>query len=129
MPGETTGCVGCHENRRASIPEGLQSLAMQRPASKPQPWYGPTRLFGYTAETVRLPLGRRRPWILLSTPILLYAVYRIFVPPADAGPVYLLGWLVVFYLFLQLFHVRFKRTSANPLQFTKHSFHPLIHLT
>lgn len=49
-PGERTGCAGCHENRRASIPEGVQSLAMQRPASKPKPWYGPSRKFSFTAE-------------------------------------------------------------------------------
>ena len=55
-------------------------------------------LFGYAAETVRLPFGRRRPWILLSAPILLFAVYRIFVPSDGAGAAYLLFWLFVFYL-------------------------------
>ncbi len=55
-------------------------------------------LFGYVAESVRLPFGKRKPWIVLSTPILLFAVYRIFVPPDGVGPFYLLFWLVVFYL-------------------------------
>ena len=55
-------------------------------------------LFGYAAETIRLPFGRRRPWIVLATPILLLAVYRIFTPPEGVGPVYLLAWLIVFYL-------------------------------
>ncbi|MDJ0790217.1 MAG: MFS transporter [Myxococcota bacterium] len=54
-------------------------------------------LFGYAAETVRLPFGRRRPWIVLSVPVLLFAVYRIFVPAEDAGAAYLMFWLVVFY--------------------------------
>ena len=49
-PGETVGCVGCHENRRASVPAGQLATAMRRPPSPLQPWYGPDRNFGYLAE-------------------------------------------------------------------------------
>lgn len=49
-PGETTGCVGCHEGRRTSIPPRSQPRAMLREPSKLQPWYGPTRKFNYLAE-------------------------------------------------------------------------------
>ncbi len=49
-PGETVGCVGCHENRRASVPAGQLATAMRRPPSPLQPWYGPDRNFGYVAE-------------------------------------------------------------------------------
>ncbi|MBE3071034.1 MAG: hypothetical protein IMZ66_12435, partial [Planctomycetes bacterium] len=48
-PGETTGCVGCHEDRRTAVPS-LRRLAMGRPASRLEPWRGPERLFSYTAE-------------------------------------------------------------------------------
>jgi len=49
-PGETTGCVGCHESRRISIPPGGQPLAARREPSKLRPWYGPPRKFNYLAE-------------------------------------------------------------------------------
>ncbi|MHB8973844.1 MAG: HzsA-related protein [Pirellulaceae bacterium] len=49
-PGETVGCVGCHENRRTSVPAAQLATAMRRPPSPLAPWYGPERNFGYLAE-------------------------------------------------------------------------------
>jgi len=52
-PGETAGCVGCHENRRMSIPAPSMAearLALNRPASTLAPWYGRERLFSYLTE-------------------------------------------------------------------------------
>ena len=66
QPGERTGCVGCHENRRSSVPlsapmegivaelsddpAGMLPMAVRQAPSEPKPWYGPTRNFGYRAE-------------------------------------------------------------------------------
>ncbi len=49
--GETQGCVGCHEDRREA-PAAARSvpLAMRRPPSVLNDWYGPPRLFSYLAE-------------------------------------------------------------------------------
>jgi hypothetical protein len=49
-PGETSGCVGCHESRRATVPVVQERLAMRRPPSRLEPWHGPPRRFSYTAE-------------------------------------------------------------------------------
>lgn len=49
QPGETMGCVGCHENRLQSAPNRKFS-AMKRPASLPEPWYGQARDFNYYTE-------------------------------------------------------------------------------
>ncbi len=49
-PGETTGCVGCHESRRTSVPRRNLPLAARREPSKLRPWYGPTRKFNYLVE-------------------------------------------------------------------------------
>jgi len=49
-PGETIGCVGCHEQRRASVPPTHDRLALQRPPRRLEPWYGPPRNFNYLAE-------------------------------------------------------------------------------
>jgi len=51
--GETTGCVGCHEDRRTAPPVPRQMkmpLATRRPPSKAKGWYGKPRLFNYIAE-------------------------------------------------------------------------------
>lgn len=49
-PGETIGCVGCHESRRHTAAPGPLPLAMGRAPSRPAPWFGPPRNFCYTAE-------------------------------------------------------------------------------
>lgn len=49
-PGETAGCVGCHEDRRSTVDTGQRGLAWKRGPSPLQSWYGPSRLFSYTAE-------------------------------------------------------------------------------
>jgi hypothetical protein len=48
-PGETTGCIGCHENRLSAMPNSHKT-AIGRPPSPLKPWYGEPRLFGYPAE-------------------------------------------------------------------------------
>jgi len=49
-PGETAGCVGCHEERRSTARLEYSGAAWQRGARSLAPWYGPPRLFSYTAE-------------------------------------------------------------------------------
>jgi hypothetical protein len=49
-PGETVGCVGCHESRLSAGRSPLQVAAMQRPPSQLAAWYGPERNFCYLAE-------------------------------------------------------------------------------
>ncbi len=50
--GEWTGCVGCHDERRAAPPAGggAAPMALRRPPSRLEGWYGPPRLFNYLAE-------------------------------------------------------------------------------
>jgi hypothetical protein len=52
QPGETTGCVGCHDQRLgAPRTAGTRtSLAMQGPPHELRGWHGPTRLFSFAAE-------------------------------------------------------------------------------
>ncbi len=49
-PGETSGCVGCHDNRRAVVPPTQERTAMERRPSRLESWYGPRRTFAYTTE-------------------------------------------------------------------------------
>ena len=48
-PGETTGCVGCHDNRLGATPNH-DKTAVSRPPDVLKPWHGPQRLFSYAAE-------------------------------------------------------------------------------
>lgn len=65
-----------------------------------------TRLWDVVTDPVlgvvcdRLPsrFGRRRHWMVISVPILVLGAYMIFMPPSNAGPYYLLGWLFFIYI-------------------------------
>jgi len=51
QPGETYGCVGCHESRVGDIPNaGARPAALKRPASKLEGWFGPPRRFSFQDE-------------------------------------------------------------------------------
>ena len=50
--GERMSCVGCHEDRRPSVPSRAMpiSLAMRRKPSELRGWHGPAREFSFMAE-------------------------------------------------------------------------------
>jgi hypothetical protein len=51
QPGETYGCVGCHENRVGDIPQAAaKPKAMKREANKLNGWHGAPRLFSFQRE-------------------------------------------------------------------------------
>ena len=49
MPGELVSCVGCHEQRRETLPT-RRNLAHDRGAEPLQPWYGAPRPFAFAHE-------------------------------------------------------------------------------
>jgi len=53
---------------------------------------------GALSDRTRGRLGRRRPWMLAATPLLMLSVWMLFRPPEDAGAMHLLVWSLVFYL-------------------------------
>jgi len=50
QPGETQGCVGCHEDRLSTPRVSMKTMAMMRPPSQIEDWYGPVRGFSFTRE-------------------------------------------------------------------------------
>ena len=54
---------------------------------------------GWAMDRTRTPMGRYRPWMLASAPILMVAALMMFVmaKPGD-GPLYVFGWLLLLYL-------------------------------
>ncbi|HQK95728.1 MAG TPA: hypothetical protein PLD23_19680 [Armatimonadota bacterium] len=49
-PGEATGCIGCHEDRGATVPSMRPRTAFHRAPSKLEPWHGTPREFSYITE-------------------------------------------------------------------------------
>lgn len=50
QPGEILGCTGCHESWHTTAHNGRLPLALRRPPSKIEPWYGPAQEFNYLTE-------------------------------------------------------------------------------
>lgn len=55
-------------------------------------------LLGEIGDRARSRLGRRRPWLVAGTPLLLVSMGLLFLPPEGAGAGHLLLWSVVGYL-------------------------------
>ncbi len=53
---------------------------------------------GWASDHTRSRFGRRRPWIVLGTPVLLLGAWALFTPPQTATWLYLLGWSLIAYL-------------------------------
>lgn len=49
-------------------------------------------LMGYLSDHTRSRFGRRRPWILAATPLMMLSIYQLFLPPAGAGGTHMLVW-------------------------------------
>jgi len=55
-------------------------------------------IFGIVSDRYKTPWGRRRPWLVLGTIILVVAIYMLFIPTGQVGSGYLFGWLIVVYI-------------------------------
>lgn len=49
-------------------------------------------VIGVLSDKTQSRFGRRKPWLVLATPLTMLCLYMLFVPPDDAGPLYLLVW-------------------------------------
>lgn len=50
---------------------------------------------GYLCDRTNTRWGRRRPWIVAAAPVMMVAVYMLFLPPETAGAWHLLVWMAV----------------------------------
>ncbi len=70
-------------------------------------------LIGTASDRTSWRLGRRRPYILLGTPILMVAAWFLFVPGASASAVYLLVWSIAAYLGWTLIYLPYTTLGAE----------------
>ena len=54
-------------------------------------------LIGWLSDRTRSRFGRRIPWMVLAWLPLSYATYKLFIPPDDAGSLYLAVWSFVLF--------------------------------
>ena len=52
-------------------------------------------LMGYISDRTRTRIGRRRPWVILATPIMMLSIYRLYMPPEGVDGWYMFGWMVL----------------------------------
>jgi Na+/melibiose symporter-like transporter len=55
-------------------------------------------VLGHLMDRTRTPLGRYRVWLAAGVPVLMLAVYKLFMAPMGIGGGYILMWLFVLYL-------------------------------
>ena len=55
-------------------------------------------VIGWAMDRTHIRWGRYRTWMTLGTPVLALGVWEVFMAARPAGPMHLLGWLVVLYL-------------------------------
>ncbi|MEO1377611.1 MAG: MFS transporter, partial [Cyanobacteria bacterium J06635_10] len=55
-------------------------------------------ILGILSDKIETRLGRRRHWIILSAPILMLCVYKIFMPQGTVTGMYLLFWMILLYV-------------------------------
>ncbi len=70
-------------------------------------------LIGTISDRLRVPFGRRKPWMILGAPIFLLSLWKIFVPGEAATPTYLLVWSAGLYLGFTLIDLPHKAWGAE----------------
>jgi Na+/melibiose symporter-like transporter len=55
-------------------------------------------LIGMASDRLRTRFGRRKPWLLAGTPIMMLGIWMLFVPAPGVGTLYLLFWLTLMML-------------------------------
>ena len=68
---------------------------------------------GTLSDQLHTRWGRRKPWMLLGTPVFLLALWQVFVPPTDAGIGHLLLWSAVLYIGFTMIDLPHKAWGAE----------------
>lgn len=70
-------------------------------------------LIGKLSDRLHLPLGRRKPWMVLGLPLFMVSLWKVFVPGEAATPGYLLGWSALLYLGFTMIDLPHKAWGAE----------------
>ncbi len=70
-------------------------------------------LIGKLSDRQWLPIGRRKPWMILGVPLFLVSLWKIFVPGGAATPGHLLVWSALLYLGFTMIDLPHKAWGAE----------------
>ena len=70
-------------------------------------------IIGYLSDRTRTRIGRRKPWVLVSLPLVMIAIYKLFFPPEDVDVVFLLVWIMVLWFGWTLFNIPYYAWGAE----------------
>ena len=55
-------------------------------------------ILGQLGDSTRTPIGRRKPWIILGVPLMMLAIYKLFIPGTEVSITYFVIWMMLMYL-------------------------------
>ena len=55
-------------------------------------------LIGQWGDSTRTFIGRRKPWIILGVPLMIFSIYKLFLPGEEVTTSYFLIWMMLMYL-------------------------------
>ncbi|MHA7840129.1 MAG: MFS transporter [bacterium] len=70
-------------------------------------------LIGSLSDRLETRWGRRKPWLILGTPLFVLALWQVFVPGGSAGAWHLLGWSALLYLGFTMIDLPHKAWGAE----------------
>lgn len=70
-------------------------------------------MIGALSDRLRLPFGRRKPWMLFGVPLFLLSLWKIFVPGDNASSTHLLSWSALLYLGFTMIDLPHKAWGAE----------------
>jgi Na+/melibiose symporter-like transporter len=70
-------------------------------------------VIGYLSDRTRTRIGRRKPWIVASVPMVMISIYHLFFPPEDVDQLFLLLWIMVLWFGWTLFNIPYYAWGAE----------------
>ena len=55
-------------------------------------------ILGQLGDSTRTSIGRRKPWIILGVPLMMLAIYKLFIPDTEVSIAYFVVWMMLMYL-------------------------------
>jgi Na+/melibiose symporter-like transporter len=68
---------------------------------------------GFLSDRTRSRLGRRKSWVIGGAPIYLFAIWRLFVPPATVDASYFATWMILFWLGFSMINIPYYAWGAE----------------
>ena len=70
-------------------------------------------LIGYLSDRTHTRMGKRKPWIIAGTLLMMIAAYELFIPPQGAGAVHFMVWMLLVAMGWTMYEVPFNAWGAQ----------------